>query len=51
MKKIAKKSVTMASTSNFGRKSGKSLGSSMKRPGTAKVKKPFADILNANKSN
>ena len=49
MKKVAKKSVTMASASNY-RKSGRSLGSTMKRPGTAKVQKPFADILNANKT-
>ena len=52
MKKVAKKSVTMASTANF-RKSGRSLGSTMKsykRPGTANVKKPFVDIVNANRN-
>ena len=38
MKKIAKKSVKMASTVNFRKNS---LGSSIKRPATAKVKKPF----------
>ena len=45
MKKVTKKSVKMSATSNF-RKS--SFGSSGKRPTTAKVKKPFQDILEAN---
>lgn len=46
MKKVTKRSVKMSATSNF-RKSS-SLGSSLKRPTTAKVKKPFKDILEAN---
>lgn len=45
MKKIAKKSVKVGSASNF-RKG--SLGSSSKRPMTAKPKKPFKEIINAN---
>ena len=45
MKKIAKKSVKIGSASNF-RKG--SMGSASKRPMTAKVKRPFQEIINAN---
>ena len=52
MKKIAKKSVKMGGTVHFGRTSSSSKASTMKRPGTAKVKKqPFQDILQANSTN